>query len=88
MYVGFGSIPYLAPQVEGTDIREPLKDPPPRQLVRSDRHAAFVFLPERRGELDLVRQTFPNGELQQVPVPNGNAPLFVVYRVGLDRLAS
>lgn len=81
MYVGFGSIPYLAPNVEGVDIHQPLTTPPDRGLAVPDKAAAFVFPPERRGELELVRETFPGGEIEEVPSPLGGDPLFIVYRV-------
>ena len=74
LYAGFGSIPYLARGVEGTDVTAPLTGPPAPTLVRPDKHAAFVFLPERARELDLVRQTFPGGELETVPSPPGRRP--------------
>ncbi len=80
MYYDFSTISYLAPQVEGADVRQPLVAPPGPTLVSSDKRAAFVFLPERRRELDLVRQTFPQGQLEAVPSPLGGAPLFIVFR--------
>ncbi len=89
MYIfGFGSIPYLAPDVEGVDVVEPLTAPLDPGRVQSDKHAAFIFLPERRAELDLVRQTFPGGMLEEIAsFRKGNPdPLFIVYRV-LMRLA-
>lgn len=87
MYVGFGSIPYLAPEVEGVDIHQPLAAPPDRGLVVPDKDAAFVFLPERRGELELVRQAFPGGAVEEIPSPPGGDPLFIVYRVPRAQLA-
>jgi hypothetical protein len=81
MSVDFGSLPYLAPEVGGTDIVHPLTGPPPATLVRPDKHAAFVFLPERRDELDLVRQTFPGGDVETIPSPLGGDPLCILYRV-------
>ncbi len=89
MYIaGFGSIAYLAPDVEGVDVVEPLTAPPNPSLARPDRHAAFIFLPERRAELDFVRQTFPEGTLEEILSPRKGDPdpLFIVYRV-LMRLA-
>ena len=87
LYAGFGSIPYLARGVEGTDVTAPLTGPPAPTIVRPDKHAAFVFLPERQRELDLVRQTFPGGELETVPSPLGGDPLYLIYRVPRPLLA-
>ncbi|MCZ7571986.1 MAG: glycosyltransferase family 39 protein [Ardenticatenaceae bacterium] len=86
MYVGFGSIPYLAPNVEGVDIHQPLTVPPDRGLAPADKGAAFVFLPERREELALVRQTFPGSAVEEIPSPLGGTPLFIVYRVPRGQL--
>lgn len=86
MYVGFGSIPYLAPEVEGVDIIEPLTGPPAPDLVRPDKHAAFVFLPERRGELEVIRGSFPGGTVEEMPSPLGGDPLYIVYRVPRELL--
>jgi 4-amino-4-deoxy-L-arabinose transferase-like glycosyltransferase len=87
LYAGFGSIPYLARGVEGVDVSAPLTAPPSPSLVQLDKHAAFVFLPERQRELDLVRQTFPGGELETVPSPLGGDPLYLIYRVPRPLLA-
>jgi hypothetical protein len=81
MYVGFGSIPYLAPEVEGLDMYNVLQTPPERSLIPADKHAAFVFLPERRGELEMVRTTFPDGEVREIPSPLHEGSLFTMYFV-------
>ncbi|HLF26073.1 MAG TPA: glycosyltransferase family 39 protein [Anaerolineae bacterium] len=83
MYHDFGTIPYIAPEVEATDVIDPLVAPPDASLVQPDKNAAFIFLPERRAELQFVQQTFPGGALEEIPSfwegdPN---PLFIVYRV-------
>jgi hypothetical protein len=64
-------------------VREPLVAPPDPSLASPDKHAAFVFLPERRAELDLVRQTFPDGVLEEIPSfwEKDPFPFFSVYRV-------
>jgi len=81
--LGFGSIPYLAPDVEGVDVVEPLTAPLDPAIVQPDKNAAFIFLPERRGELEWVRKTFPNGALEEVPSSWNGDPIlaFIVYRV-------
>ncbi len=82
MYSDFGTIPYMVPEVERVDILEALTAPLDPGVVLPDKNAAFIFLPERRGELEWVRQTFPDGTLDEIPSfwegdPN---PFFVVYR--------
>ncbi|HKZ83605.1 MAG TPA: glycosyltransferase family 39 protein [Anaerolineae bacterium] len=83
MYIEFGSIPYIAPDVEGVNIIEPLTAPLDPALVPPGTHAAFFFLPERLGELDWVRKTFPNGALEEIPSSWNGEPIlpFIVYRV-------
>ena len=63
LYWGFGTQAFLAPDVAGEDVVEPLTGPP--DFVDRDRGAIFVFLPERVGELAWVRQAFPEGELRE-----------------------
>jgi hypothetical protein len=63
IYWGFGTMDFMAPEVLGQDVIEPLTTPP--DFVKEDRGAVFLFLPERAGELDWVQQAFPNGDLQE-----------------------
>jgi len=64
IYYQFGTMPFLAPQVEGRDVVEPLNGPPdygddlPAKIV-------FLFLPERGGELSWVQQALPGGVVRE-----------------------
>jgi hypothetical protein len=78
-YYGFSTVPYLAPQVTGIEVVEPLQSPPEWQLTGP---AVFVFLPERESELALVQQRYPGGELVPFAARDGS-PLFVIYEVGV-----
>ena len=67
---------------------EPLREPPSPELLLPGKDGAFVFLPERRGELDLVRQTFPGGELREIPSPYGNREtMYTLYLFPPSRTA-
>jgi 4-amino-4-deoxy-L-arabinose transferase-like glycosyltransferase len=91
MYIGFGTIRYLAPDVEGVDFLEPITNPADLDVVRPDKHAAFIFLPERISELDIVRARFPNGELIEIrsPVPSRSSePLYFVYFVPREQVGT
>jgi len=86
MYSDFGSIPFIAKDVRVQDVLEPLSGPP--TFVDPNRKPVFVFLPERLGELERVKQAYPGGVEEQVHrVVIGEAPdehwplLFVAYRV-------
>ncbi len=88
MYVGFGTIPYLAPDVEGSDIHDVSTEPPPPVTIPADKHALFVFLPHRRDELALVQQRFPDGQVIEMPHPDPaeDEPLFTMYMVDRSML--
>ena len=75
MFAGFPNVRYLAPDVEGVDVM-----PPPAQApeVKGDRRPVFIFLPERLGELEGVRATYPNGVRTEFRQPAGEL-LFVSY---------
>ncbi len=82
IYWGFGTMPFLAPQVPGTDIIEPLDAPPAfaDEVRFADRSAVFLFLPERVGELTWVREALPNGRVREVADAAGSIR-FVAYEV-------
>jgi 4-amino-4-deoxy-L-arabinose transferase-like glycosyltransferase len=82
IYSGFSTLKYLAPGVESTDVIDPLTVPPPANAFPADRNLCFVLLPERRGELELVRATFPGGVVfEEPPVLPNEAPIFTAYSV-------
>jgi 4-amino-4-deoxy-L-arabinose transferase-like glycosyltransferase len=63
IYWNFGTIPFLAPEVPGQDVIDPLVAPP--DLEDSESGSVFLFLPERVAELDFVQQAYPGGRLQE-----------------------
>ena len=79
MYYGFATIPFIAREVKGTDVLEPITDGV--TFVIPDRKPVFVFLPERLGELDVVRRFYPVGLLREFRNKNGQV-LFVAYEAG------
>jgi hypothetical protein len=79
MYYGFGSIRFLAPEVQGTDMLEPLMRPNQLPPHPDGYRPVFVFLPEREAELAVIRQRYPNGELYRVPRITSDEVLFVSY---------
>ncbi|MGQ9598066.1 MAG: ArnT family glycosyltransferase [Anaerolineae bacterium] len=64
IYWNFGTMEFLAPEVSGQDVIEPLTAPP--DFVGVDRQAIFILLPERAGELFWVQQTFPDGRIVEL----------------------
>jgi hypothetical protein len=81
IYWGFGTMSFLAPDVKGTDVVQPLTlagdladytgDAPEEGMV-------FLFLPERMPELEWVEQAFPGGEIREFK-DGGGRLRFVVY---------
>ena len=61
-------MPFMAPQVEGHDVVDPLEGPDDfaDQITGAvDKGTVFLFLPERSGEVVWVQQAFPGGNLLQ-----------------------
>jgi hypothetical protein len=84
MYFDFASNPFLAPGIEGQDIQPPIKGPP--TFVRHDKHAVFILLPERVGELELVVRAYPGGTLREFHNHVQGRHLFVAYEVPRELL--
>jgi hypothetical protein len=78
IYWGFGTMTFLAPDVPGQDVVEPLDAPP--DFVEKGHGAVFIFLPERVGELEWVRQAFPDGVLREFRDATGTLR-FTIYQV-------
>jgi hypothetical protein len=78
MYYDFPNIRYLARGVAGQNIDQPVQGPV--AFVNPNRDAVFIFLPERRGELDVVLQSYPSGRLREFMREDGQL-LFVSYEV-------
>jgi len=69
IYWAFGTMTFLAPEIPGQDLVEPLGSPP--DGVDRDVGAVFLVLPERQGEMAFVRQAFPEGVLHELVDPGG-----------------
>jgi hypothetical protein len=75
---GFSSARFLAREADWMDVLE--LSPADWGFVKEGRGAFFVVIPERQGDLPLLRERFPGGEEQQMMARDGSA-LFVTYRV-------
>jgi 4-amino-4-deoxy-L-arabinose transferase-like glycosyltransferase len=76
IYWSFGTMTFLAPDVVGQDVVEPLSAPP--DFVEEGQPAVFVFLPERAAELAWVQQAFPDGRLREFR-DSGGQLRFIAY---------
>ena len=79
-YYSISSTAYLAPHIEGLDFRQAWGSADNPEIT-SDQ-VIFVFLPEERENLDLVRQDYPDGALTVEYDPYG-IPLYFLYTVNL-----
>ena len=69
---------FLAPDVPGQDVVEPLTTPP--DFVDPRRDAVFLLLPERASELDWIKQAFPAGKMIEFH-DSGGKLRFLAYEV-------
>jgi len=76
MYLGFATISYLARDLQGSDVLEPLADP--ADLAPAQGEPVLILLPERGGELEAVLRRYPSGELREFRDAVGNL-LFTAY---------
>lgn len=76
-YYSLSTIPYLAPDMRGIDVIEPLTAVPPWSI---NGPTLFVFLPERAGELAFVQPAYPNGQVYSHGLPDGRH-VFTVYAI-------
>jgi 4-amino-4-deoxy-L-arabinose transferase-like glycosyltransferase len=79
-YYSISTVPYLAPQMQGHDINQPLIEPPGWNLSGP---SIFIFLPERQNELQHIQASFPQGKYREVSSlsDTNGPPLFYAYEV-------
>jgi hypothetical protein len=71
-YLQHGTIKFVGKNPRGTDIVDPITsiaaipDPP------SGLRPLFIFVPDRLSELEIVKQRYPNGQLQEYRIQPGN----------------
>ncbi len=75
-----GVLRYMLYGTPVVDVLEPLSGPP--TFVDPSREAVFVFLPSRRGDLQWVRQAYPQGRVREFAGLDGR-PLFTLYDAGI-----
>jgi len=80
MYWDFGTLSFMARNVEGVNVPPPEEgDPPDPDLARG---ARFVFLPQRLDELEAIRAQYPGGLGTPVYSSDNERLLYVLYEVG------
>lgn len=86
MSFGFGSNLYLAPEVDGRDVDVSPNGAEGLRATETDKHVAYVVLPERAGDLALISELYPGHTVETIPSPIDDGPLYYVYRVPRDQL--
>ncbi len=81
MYWRFPTLSFLVPNANAEDVPNPITSPPPTAWIPPGRGAVFIFVPARAGEMALVQQTFPNGEVQVFRSAQHGEVLGTMYQV-------
>jgi 4-amino-4-deoxy-L-arabinose transferase-like glycosyltransferase/Ca2+/Na+ antiporter len=76
-YGGFANIPFIAPGATGIDVVEPWTADEPLPVLTGP--TLFAFVPERLGELDVVRAWFPDGTIMVSTMPDGEEILTTYF---------
>lgn len=79
MYYGFSTLLFLAPQITGSDVPEPLVGLPPD--FEPIRPAFFFSVPEREHELRAIQRALPGGEWIEVRRVTNQTPLYFAYQI-------
>jgi hypothetical protein len=80
VYAGYAPMRFLAPCVDRVDVPPGVTLEKLRELVRPAESEVFVFLPERYGELELVRQIVPRGTIRELRKPGFDEVMAFVYQ--------
>src|SRR5262249_999540 len=79
MFISNGSIRFMALDVPGTDVLDPITSPDMVPEPPFDLHPAFIFLPERVAEMAVVQARYPGGTIHQENAHVAAEPLFLSY---------
>lgn len=78
MFIGFPTVTYLAGPGDRRDLPERMTTSDVPALPQG-RGAIFIALPERRKDLDLVRQRYADGAWDEMISPTTGLPLYYTY---------
>jgi len=79
IFIGHGTIRFLAPGVPGIDVVDPVASPDELPPTPPGDRPIFIFLPERAGELEVVQRRFPGGTMVQERAWRTDSTLFLSY---------
>jgi hypothetical protein len=81
VYWGIGTLPYLVPDADATDVTGPVEEFISLGNVMPEKDAVFIFIPQRIGELELVQKTFPNGAQTEFFSPVDGRVMVTLFEV-------
>jgi hypothetical protein len=82
-YLGHGTIKFVGQDPAGTDVIDPLVSATALPDPAPGLKPLFIFVPERLGELEIVKQRYPNGQLQEYRFQPANVrPSIYIYEPG------
>ncbi len=79
IFLRHGPIRFLAADVPGAEVLEPIHTTTDLPPVPRYRRPVFIFLPHREGELEVVREAYPDGTLHTIRDKTGLKTLFLAY---------
>jgi 4-amino-4-deoxy-L-arabinose transferase-like glycosyltransferase len=85
MFVGNGTIRFMALDTPGVDLIDPLVAPEALPPPPDGRRPIFIFLPERAGEIEVVERRYPGGTRYQADAEVERVTLFYSYEPKLGR---
>jgi hypothetical protein len=75
-----GMVAFLADEAADAEIATPLTDAATLPVAPAGLQPIFVFVPERIGELDVVKERYPSGQLMAFhPTPDTGQIMIYVY---------
>lgn len=79
-YLNHGTIRFVGNEPAGTDIVETLSSSAAMPAPPPGLAPLFIFVPDRLGELDVVKQQYPHGRLVEYRMQPGNdRPIMFIY---------
>jgi len=79
-YLDYGTIKFVGNQPNGTDVLDHLRSASALAKLPNGLRPLFVFIPDRLSELEIVKQLYPDGQLNGYrKQPENNQTLFYIY---------
>jgi hypothetical protein len=76
-FLNYGTIKFLANDPQGVDINDPLTSVTSLVTPPPGLRPVFVFIPQRLGELEIVKERYPKGRLQKYSLPRDPANILL-----------